>query len=136
VEEGGRGGGRIMYLALPFGPKGGLVDGEQDPLVVGSQHQTVQTAVHGTHVGAGELGVLMQALEGRVGGWAGGRAGRRMGRPKSWSSIAVPSCASTALACPPQPSFPPFPPSHTVISIRWLTTGKSCGTLETTWSMR
>lgn len=103
-----------MYLALPFGPKGGLVDGEQDPLIVGSQHQTVQAAVHGAHVGAGELGVLMQALvRGWEGGWEGGREGGWEGQNHGCRLRyrAVPPLSPVLHNPPSRPSLPPTPSS-------------------------
>ena len=51
-----------LYLGLPLGAVGGLVDGQQDRLFAIRQHHAVQSAVHRAHILGCELGELMEAL--------------------------------------------------------------------------
>ena len=51
-----------LYLGLPLGAVGGLVDGQQDRLFIIRQHHAVQSAVHRAHILRCELGKLMEAL--------------------------------------------------------------------------
>mmetsp|Transcript_7652 Transcript_7652/g.18802 ORF Transcript_7652/g.18802 Transcript_7652/m.18802 type:complete len:473 (+) Transcript_7652:128-1546(+) len=49
-----------LDLALPLGPEGWLVDGEEHHLVVAGRHDAVEARVHRTHVLRGELGELVE----------------------------------------------------------------------------
>ena len=51
-----------LDLGLATGAEGGLVDGQQDHLIVVRQHTAVQPAVHGAHVLSSELSELVEAL--------------------------------------------------------------------------